>query len=308
MMNTTWRGLLLSAAIFAICFAVTPDLHATIVFKDDFDRADSSTIGATAGPGSGTWTETITTIPAAAIDGDVTISSNRVVVTHGNNDAIYQLSTTTAGFLSPWPASNKLSDAPGKVTWTVNMQSSRLNLSGVAPGANGIGVALVATNTSLGAVGNNGYGLYWGQSGGTDPIHLMAFAGNGVTSVTTDIVVGSGTTFGNVAAEYLSIRVEYDPTTNTWELFGRNDGASAFADPATGGGYLSLGSGVNSTHVGTAMNNVGFFGSYTTLGAANVFRHDNFAIDVVPEPSSVALGCAAIVGMIVFARRRRVAV
>jgi hypothetical protein len=55
---------------------------------------------------------------------------------------------------------------------------------------------------------------------------------------------------------YLSIKVTYNPNTDQWELFVRNDGASAFADPTTGT-LVSQGTAVNTTYVGTALTLMG---------------------------------------------------
>jgi hypothetical protein len=300
-MNTyLYRSLAPWATVCAICVVVASKANATIVFKDDFNRADSTTIGATAGPGSGTWTETITALEAPqATAGDLLVSSNQLLVDHGDTNGLYELSMSTAGFLSPWAPS--LAGNPGKVTWSFNIQSSRDNLSGFTPGSNGVGMALASTAGAFGTT--NGYAVTWGQSGTTDPIYLVRFTG----ASNVPILVGNVAPFSDLGTNYLSIRVEYEPSTNTWTMYGRNDGTTAFADPEVGGGYSSFGSVVNSDHTSDTITKLGMFGFYTSNAATDLYRYDNLAIDVVPEPSAIVLGFAAVAGMFGVVLRRRTA-
>jgi trimeric autotransporter adhesin len=300
MKNTSCRRLLIATALFAVCL-VASDLHATIVFKDNFDRADSSTIGSASGPGTGTWTELITQLEAVQPTvGDVLISGNQVLVDHGETNSRYEVGVSTSGFLSPWAST--LAGNPGKVTWNFNLQSARDNLSGFASGSNGMGMVLASTAGAYGTT--NGYAVVLGNTGSTDPILFVSFTG--ATSV--PIIVGSGVPFGDLGTNYLSMRVEYEPSTNTWTMYGRNDGVSAFADPETGAGYVNLGSVVNSDHTSATMAQMGMFGFFTSNGAGDLYRYDNISIDVVPEPSSVVLAGAAVAGMLFVACRRRNAV
>jgi trimeric autotransporter adhesin len=293
MKNSTFRRMLFSTALFAVCFAVSSEVRATIVFKDDFNRADNTTLGSISGPGTGTWTETIT--PGG--DSDLNVAGNLMLVDHGNTDSLYQASMSTAGFLAPWAST--LAGNPGKVTWNVNMQSARPELSGFAIGSNGIGLALASTAGAFGTT--NGYAVVWGQPGTTDPIALVRFTG----AVSVPILAGTGTPFGDMNANFLSVRVEYEPSTNTWTMLARDDGASAFADPETGAGYVNFGSVVNSDHTSATIAQTGMFGFYTSNGATDLYRYDNYSIDVVPEPSTVALTITAVVGLAAFRVRRR---
>jgi hypothetical protein len=56
----------------------------------------------------------------------------------------------------------------------------------------------------------------------------------------------------DVGADYLSVRVQFDPVSKQWSMFGRNDGSTAFADPQTGSLSL-LGNATNSTYTGTTL-------------------------------------------------------
>lgn len=67
----TWR-LMASLAGLAFCSSA---MAATIVFTDDFNRADSSTLG-------NNWAETV-----SAGDGDARIASNRLELTNDGSGA-----------------------------------------------------------------------------------------------------------------------------------------------------------------------------------------------------------------------------
>jgi len=93
-------------------------------------------------------------------------------------------------------------------------------------------------------------------------------------------------------AEYLSIKVTYTPATETWELFLRNDGPSAFADPATGT-LMSQGTVVDSTSTGTSLPLMGAWWQGSTGGIQPAF-FDNTTV-TVDEPTAVKLtGFAAL--------------
>lgn len=301
-MNSTHHRFKLyaSAALCVAIVASSATSRAGTVFRETFDRANNSTFGTNSGPeGSGTWTKTIVPL-GAGTQGTLTINSNQALASHNAGDGVFQLGIPTSSFASPYPVSAKFSDAPGKITWNVNMQSNVLAPNGIGAAAAGMGLALGATNSSFGAIGNNGYILYIGNTGTPDPIHLAEFTGNGAGSTLVDVMTVSTAPFTNVgaSANYFSFRVELDPSTNTWELFGRDDGASAFADPEVNTGYVSLGTGVNSTYTSTALPVYGLVGAWKDAGGF-VSRYDNLTVGVVPEPSSMALiglGLAAFAG------------
>ncbi len=83
------------------------------------------------------------------------------------------------------------------------------------------------------------------------------------------------TDFGN---EYLSVKVTYNPSNNTWELFVRNDGASAFADPLTGS-LTSQGTAVDNTNTGTSLPLMGAWWQGNTA-ANNTAFFDNVTLQV----------------------------
>lgn len=275
------------------CTIISSSAHAVTVFKDDFNRLNSSTLGAISGPGTGIWNELISPPPVLQTPGDVDIFDGVMRVDHGASDAVYEVFIPTVGFLAPW--SSTLGGNPGKVTWNINMQSGRPDLTGPGPITDGIGVVLVSTGSGFDS-GVTGYLLSWGEAG-NDPLRLFR-VGTGVTLILT----ASTAPFNNIGTNYLSIRVEYEPSTHVWTLFARDDGPNSFSDPSQGT-FVNLGSNVDGVLANVTMTHVGVFGSYTQNGPNDIYRYDNFSISVAPEPSAMRL---AFVGFtIVIASRRR---
>jgi hypothetical protein len=281
-----------TATLIAFCTFCLPARGVT-VFRDDFNRPNSSTLGAISGPGTGTWSE----IPSPSSGADIVISDGAAVGIHGNTSWIYEALVPTAGFLAPW--SSTLASNPGKVTWNINLQSTKPDMGGVALPNNGIGVYLAATGSGF-QPGSVAYMLGWGMPGSGDPLQLARAGDN---QPITPFLTASIAPFHDISTNYLSLRVEYIPTTNTWTLFARDDGASGFSDPATGG-YVNLGSSVDATFTDRVMTHVGFYGTYTANTVSDLYRYDNFSITVAPEPSSVSLlATAPIFGLYYRARR-----
>jgi hypothetical protein len=126
----------------------------------------------------------------------------------------------------------------------------------------------------------NGYAVVLGQSGGTDAVRLVRYA-TGLRGTLTDMIVSNTSGLADFGAEYLSIRVTYNTFNNEWELFVRNDGSSAFADPATGT-LVSQGVLVNTTHTGTSLGTMGAVWNAGTAANQPAF-FDNVSVIVTPS-------------------------
>ena len=96
----------------------------------------------------------------------------------------------------------------------------------------GVAFILGSTSTTADTLGS-GYAVVLGQSGTVDPVRLAKFT-NGIQGTLTNLITSNTTGLTDFGAEYLSIKVTYDPTNNHWQLFLRKDGSSSFIDPATG--------------------------------------------------------------------------
>ncbi len=248
--------------------------HGAIVYSDDFNRG-------TLNGGTYTYTTTVTAGDgASSIAGSDTLQlSNDGSAAANANGRVY-VTTPTSAFGSPY--NSQLNQNPGLVTWTLNMQQIRADPSGFGSGSYGAAFVLGASSSDLTTA--NGYAIVLGGSTSTDPIRLVSFTG-GLTldSHLANIISGSAP-LADIGADYLSLQVTYDPNNNTWSLYGRNDGASAFADP-TGGTLTFAGTASDSTYAGTSLSQLGVFWNYSTA-ANQTALFDNFSVDVVPEPAA----------------------
>lgn len=226
----------------------------TTVFSDDFTISRGTTFTSVNGPvgTSPTWS-----MLRSGSDFGAGINAGRMVLT---NDATgtFSLSngwvlayTSAAAFGTPYNAT--LANNPGQVTWTFNMRQIRSNPSGPAAGYYANAFILAGTSNTTATTGS-GYAVILGNSGSTDPLRLIRYTAGIRTSTNIISSNTSGLTdFGN---QYLSVKVVYTPTTNTWQLYVRNDG-TAFQDPAAG----------NLTLQGSVVNNGSTAGALPLLGA-----------------------------------------
>ncbi len=123
-----------------------------------------------------------------------------------------------------------------------------------------------------------------------DAFRLVAF-NNGIaadyntagSAAGNTLIAGTGafsTTTQTQANDYYSFEVTYSPTSELWSFFGRDDGASGFADPLSGS-LTSLGTFTESTAIyrTTALSNLGAMWNYSTA-AGNNSQFDNFKLTV----------------------------
>ncbi len=109
----------------------------------------------------------------------------------------------------------------------------------------------------------------------------------GLQGTLADIITSNTTGLADFGNQYLSVRVEYTPSSNQWQMFLRNDGTSAFTDPTTGSALVSQGTAVDSTFTSTSDKN--FTGGYWngSFAANQTAFFDNFYLKVDdPGPST----------------------
>ncbi len=164
-----------------------------------------------------------------------------------------QTTAPLAGYLAPF--NTTLSANSSSITWTFNMATG-VAASGFANTQDNAVVVLAGTSATVRTVGN-GYAVAF-NPGAPTRIELIRYTGGLQGAVTT--IISSSVALAT-ATRYASVSVTYDPTTNTWNLYVRDDGAAAFADPAVG--VLPLGgTAVDATYTGTPMTSFGFFSNH----------------------------------------------
>lgn len=201
------------------------------VFNEDFTTPSATVYTIASGPisGSSLWT-----MSRSGADFGSAISGGRLIVTNdgssaSNSNGWVLASTSSSNFAAPYTTT--LANNPGAVTWSLNLRQIRTNPTGFAANVHGTGFILAGTAGTTNVTGT-GYAIILGNSGSTDPIRLVRYT-SGLRTYTT-LTASSTTGLTDFGTQYLSIRVVYTPGTHTWQLFVRNDGTTAFADPNTG--------------------------------------------------------------------------
>lgn len=243
--------------LFAILLQ-TSLMAQTTFFQDDFDASQGASYTTTGAIGSSPWQ-----VLRAGNDWGARIDNNILELTNDASStgnavgwifASIDASTQFSVGYDPTLANNTV-----VLEWSFNLRQIRNNPSGFTGNRYGVAFVLGATNTAVEANGD-GYAIVLGQTGGTDPIRLVRFTG-GLGTIPNDgsgALITASAPLDNVGDEYISIRVTYNPATNTWTLYGRDDGTSSFSDPASGTLSL-LGSATDNTHVNKELKYMGAF-------------------------------------------------
>lgn len=267
------KKLLLLASFLMLVVLATAQ---TTVFSDDFSTNQSATWTTTGQIGSSAfymarsgadWGGRRNTNGILEVTNDASATGNVLGWGYGY--------TATTSFSSPY--NSTLSSNPGVVTWYANMRQIRTDPAGFGSGNYGSAVILAGSSTTAYNSGT-GYAIALGQSGSTDPIRLVRYSA-GITAL-TNLIVSNTTGLTDFGAEYLSIKVTYTPSTNTWELFLRNDGSSAFTDP-TSGTLVSQGTVVDNTYTSSSLDYMGAYWQGSTA-LTQFASFDNFSVSVVP--------------------------
>lgn len=275
-------------AVIAICLFFVYHLsfgQTTTVFNDDFTAPAATNYTIANGPISGSTTWTM--VRSGANFGSA-IANGRMQLTNTGSTSLYNYggwvlgSTSSSSFAAPY--NTILANNPGAVTWTFNLRQSRTNPSGFATSGYGTAFILAGTAGSTNLTGS-GYAIILGNSTSIDPIRLVRYT-SGIRNYTS-LLASSTTGLTDFGTQYLSVKVVYTPSTNTWQLFVRNDGTTAFADPNSGT-LTAQGSVVNNASTGTSLPMLGAYWNAGTVANQTAF-FDNIRVTVgVPYITSIA--------------------
>lgn len=286
------------ASLFSVLLLLAPTAPGqTTAFSDNFNRANL-TVGAPT-------TYTTTTVGG---DGGASILNNLQLeltndssATGNANGRVFVTAPTSSfgGGYNPIPSANS-----GQIVeWTFNIRQPRTDPSGFD--SSNYGVAFVLGATSADLMTANGYVVVYGQSGTTDSFRIARFTGGlDLNSNLTDVVSSSADDLA-ASNNFASIRVRYDPGTNEWSLFLRNDGTLGWQDPSSGVTNQLGSTTADSTYTGSTLSHFGFLWSYST--AANQMAwFDNVAVTLtpVPEPGTVLAVVAVGLGLVRLRRQK----
>jgi hypothetical protein len=261
----------------------------TTVFTDNFSTNTSATYTTSGAIGASSWSVTRS---GADWGARRNVSPAQLELTNDVDGAVANAngwvfaSVPLSGFTAPYNPT--LSSNPGTVTWTFNFRTNRTAsfLTGFTTNTYGMAFVLASTSSSPNTSGDGYAVVMGGAPSATNQISLIRFT-NGLQGTQTTVVA-----FGGAPAtgtNYLSVKVTYNPSTNGWQLFNRDDGASAFADPTTGS-LTSLGTGTDSTFTSTVMSRLGAYWQGNTAANQTAF-FDNATVTVVnaaPTPTATA--------------------
>ncbi|MEI6435791.1 MAG: T9SS type A sorting domain-containing protein [Bacteroidota bacterium] len=182
------------------------------------------------------------------------------------------------------PFNTTLGSNTGAVTWTFIMRTNRTTaLSGFGGSAYVSVVILAAASSNF--MTANGYGVMMIKGTTTNAVSLIRFA-NGLGATPTTIIGPSPDIANNV--NFVSVKVVYTPSTNTWQLYVRDDASSSVkGDPSTVTTQVGTNT-INSTYTGTAMTDFGFFWNHSAAGSylSSTSFYDDFTVTVTPVLSS----------------------
>lgn len=248
----------------------------TTVFSDDFSTNTSATYTTSGAIGASAWSVTRSGADwgARRNTSPAQLEQTNDVGATANVAGWAFAATPLSGFTSPY--STTLSSNPGVVTWTFNFRTNRTSALAGFSSTTSYGMAYILVSTSnTPDISGSGYAVVMG-GGANNNIALIKYT-SGLQGTRTT-VIGFGGTPTNLT-DYLSVKVTYDPSTNGWQLFSRDDGTTAFADPAAGT-LTSIGTATDTTHTGTAMSYLGAYWQGSTVATQTAF-FDNAKVTVV---------------------------
>ena len=253
----------------------------TTVFSDDFstDQSTSWTISGTIGSSAWTvnrsgddWGARRNTTPAQLeLTNDVSATANVAGWVFAN--------VSTSSFSSPY--NTTLNSNTGLVTWIFNMRQFRSDPSGFSSTTYGVAFILGATSSDI-ATSGNGYAITLGGIGSTDPVKLVKFTDGIQTLGTSQTGVIVSSSPGDLGADYLSIKVTYNPQNDQWELYLRNDSAS-FSDPNSGT-LTSQGTATDNSYTNVSLDYIGAYWQGSTSANQTAF-FDNVFVTITPLPT-----------------------
>jgi len=253
----------------------------TTVFSDDFNRTTLSP----GGTPSNTYTPTVATNVTAAI------TTNFLRVGSGTTappNGVSYVTGNIAAFASPF--NTTLGSNTGAVTWTFNFRWNRAASNNPAPPASGsYSSVIVLAGSSATLTSGTGYAVVYGSSGTPDPIRLVSYSG-GITGTLTNICT-SGVSDLTATNNFASVRVVYDPSSNSWSLFVRDDGNAAWSDPSVGVTNQKGATTVNTSNTNIPLPAFGFVWTHAT-GTSMSTDIDNYKVAVngaaIPTVTSIA--------------------
>lgn len=233
-------------------------------------------------PGSAAGTQIGGPVGAAILTDNILAAWVSVANVLGTTNNGYAYTTAPlAGYSAPF--NTTLASNTEVVNWTFNIRTSTPT-TGFLAGQNEAAVVLTSTDADVRSTGS-GYAVIYNPTAPSG-LQLVRFTGGLTGSVTP--IISTPTAALVAATNYASVRILYDPLSDTWRMYLRDDGPGGFSDPSTGVSTL-IGSAVDATFTGTAATHFGFYGNYSVLYTSLIpdvqnAYFDNFTVSLTcPE-------------------------
>jgi len=248
---------------------------------DDFNRTNSFTVGIPSSGGSTSYSESGT--------GDGSrqrINGNQLILSNCNSDG----SSSSNGFEQvvfnmETKYETTFSYAGEAMNWKFNIRSSRPDPSGFPVGTYNTYAAVVVLGcdeSDYSASTADGYAVIIGNQGDPDPVKLVRFSG-GIGSLNSNVNVTDVAVASIGETSFLSVNVSFDPCTDQWSLWVRDDG-TGFAEPNSG----TFGSPVTATNTSLTSLNLKYSGFAFQHGSScgETVAFDNFHIPIAGNAST----------------------
>jgi|GEM_PF-1874781 len=162
------------------------------------------------------------------------------------------------------------------ISWYFNMRQIRGNPAGFGSNSYGVAFILAATHNNVADEGE-GYAIVLGNTGSPDPIRLVNYT-NGIQSlgISSDGLIVAPDPLDDPTNNFASLHVTYNPATQEWNLYGRDDGSSSFENPMSGE-LNHLGTSTDNTYTNLEMPYMGAYWQGST-GANQTAFFDNVSL------------------------------
>ncbi|TGE22697.1 T9SS type A sorting domain-containing protein [Hymenobacter metallicola] len=267
---TRFMSPLLTLGVLLFCSGAIHGQNSVLL--DDFNRADSPTVG-------NGWVETETTpgTGATVTAGQLRLSSGTVGKDFVSRDVRTRYSPV-------------LSDNAGQLTWAWNMQQSRPNPSGFLN--NNYGVAFVLAGSTENLLTGNGYAVVYGNGGASDSLRLVRYTGGLSGNTNLKTLVAVAVPANPTTGPFSTVRVTYSAEENTWTLE-QTANTTSFDDPTTAT-FTRVGSRSDDTYTGVALPYIGCFWNHaTTATEAAVFDNIYVTAPCTQDPEPTQAGTAS---------------
>lgn len=249
----------------------------TTVFSDDFLRTSVS-------PGGTPLTNYIVTNTGTGV---LSLSTGRLTMTGpvegtAGTPGRHFVSGNLSDYDNPFKTILQENQTDSLI-WTFNMRTNYNNsLPGFNDSSRGFATVLAADSPDLASA--NGYAVVMGgeSPGGVPRYRLVRFS-NGLVNNSNLTAMINGQTLGTTTSDwksYVSLKVKYEPKTNTWSFYDRKD--ASWGDAGINTGYVFGGSKVDSTYTQAPMSSFGFMLNYPATVTNITGYFYNFKVSMSP--------------------------